>query len=231
MENKESINFLKTRDVLSPSRAYKTDAGIDFFVPKFDKTFVEDLKKKNESLFVVTQNEPAFSTLTITSQNSSSSVNYNLKDNNPSCIKFDDIEGKNYFVIAPHSRVLIPSGIHLKMANEGRAFIATNKSGVASKLGLVVGATTVDYSYKGEIHLNVINTSTKLVRIYEDMKLVQFIETPVFNSEIQIEEGNPMAECIDNFYKDMINDRGAGGFGSTDKKGNLTNKNKTQINS
>lgn len=192
-EEKEITKFLKVRNVKSPSRSYPTDAGIDFYVPQFDKKFIEDLKEKNKILFV-------------------SSVNYNLNDNNESLIKFDDQEGKNYFILSPHSRVLIPSGIKSRMAKSGRALIATNKSGIASKYGLVVGSTTVDFAYSGEIHLSVINTSTSNVRIYEDMKIIQFIETPVITNEIEIFEN------IDNFYEGFIDDRKDNGFGSTDKK-------------
>lgn len=39
--------FIKTRDVKSPCRAHDTDAGIDFFVPKFDEEFIKELKAKN----------------------------------------------------------------------------------------------------------------------------------------------------------------------------------------
>jgi len=79
------------------------------------------------------------------------------------------------------------------MQEPGRALIAANKSGVASKSGLIFGAQVVDYTYKGEIHINVINTSSKVVRIYEDMKLIQFLETPIFNSSIEISEDNNLA--------------------------------------
>ena len=48
---KEKIKFLKVREVSSPKRAYPFDAGIDFFVPKFTKKFLEDLKSKNSKLF------------------------------------------------------------------------------------------------------------------------------------------------------------------------------------
>jgi dUTP pyrophosphatase len=37
------LRFAKTRDVVNPSRAHPTDAGIDFFIPKIDDKFVADL--------------------------------------------------------------------------------------------------------------------------------------------------------------------------------------------
>ena len=102
------------------------------------------------------------------------------------------------------------------MSEPGRALIAANKSGIATKHGLVFGAQVVDYTYTGEIHISVINTSTKNVRIYENMKLIQFVETPVFNSIIEIvDENTPAGWC---FYNGLLHDRGIGGFGSTDNK-------------
>ena len=51
----EKISFLKIRDVKSPLRANQFDAGIDFFVPKFTKQFISDLKEKNPLVFGETQ--------------------------------------------------------------------------------------------------------------------------------------------------------------------------------
>jgi dUTPase len=91
--------------------------------------------------------------------------------------------------------------------------MAFNKSGISSKFGLIVGACCVDYLYTGEIHLNIINTSREPVTIYEDMKILQFIEIPIFNSDINIVENiNP-----EEFYEGMQTDRGTAGFGSSDK--------------
>jgi dUTP pyrophosphatase len=46
----DSIKFLKTRDVKSPSRAHPTDAGIDFYVPEITEEFVKILKDKNPTI-------------------------------------------------------------------------------------------------------------------------------------------------------------------------------------
>jgi dUTPase len=204
----EKIKFLKSRDVKNPSRAHNLDAGIDFYVPNFDSKFIKDLKIKNSNLFEE-QNYICSGSITISS-NFSCDCTIN-KDEDKSKIKFDDKEGKNYITLLPSERILIPSGINCQMSKEGRALIAANKSGIASKLGLIVGASIVDYSYQGEIHINVINTSNKPVKIYEEMKLVQFLETPIFTSNIEV------SEDIDNFY-DKKTDRSDNGFGSTDKK-------------
>jgi len=146
--------------------------------------------------------------LTITSDSVNYSSTIDVSDKNESIIKFDEQEGKAYFPLLPHERLNIPSGIYCLMEEHGRALIANNKSGVASKLGLVFGASVVDTEYQGEIHINVINTSNKTVRIYEDMKIIQFLETPIYNSVIE------EVETLEELYS-TESSRGAGGFGST----------------
>lgn len=128
-------------------------------------------------------------------------------------------EGQSY-KIPPGGRVLIPSGIKVNVPT-GYALIAFNKSGVASKTGLIVGAAVVDEDYQGEIHLNVINTNqfnetfgdityaayTGYVTINPGDKLTQFILLPV-NYAI------PEEVEIENLYQ-SVTERGEGGFGST----------------
>ena len=118
--------------------------------------------------------------------------------------------------VPAHGRIMIPSGIKSRMAEPGRALIAANKSGVATKKGLIFGAQVVDYTYKGEIHLSLINTTDKDIMISEGQKILQFVECPVYNSEVEIVEYTNHSEG--NFYDGLQDDRGAGGFGSTDKK-------------
>jgi len=123
-------------------------------------------------------------------------------------------------VLRPGQRVLIPSGIHCQMANPHRALIAANKSGVATKTGLIFGAQVVDYEYQGEIHISLINTNKEidhsgkgLVEITPGMKAVQFLETPIYNSNIEVfDDLTPSG-----FYAKETT-RGAGGFGSSDQK-------------
>jgi len=43
----DSIKFLKTREVKSPTRSHMSDAGIDFYVPEFTPIFIKDLAAKN----------------------------------------------------------------------------------------------------------------------------------------------------------------------------------------
>ena len=83
--------------------------------------------------------------------------------------------------------------------------IAFNKSGVATKQGLSVGACVVDEDYDGEVHLHMINTSDKDQTVVTGQKLVQFVLIPV--CYIDVEEVDELPQ--------RNTQRGAGGFGST----------------
>lgn len=199
----KEIKFLKTRNVTSPTRAHASDAGIDFYVPEFNKRFIEDLKEKNGDLF----KEPMINNCVVTVSHSQN----NSFDFDDRRFKFDAEKGVPFLILYPQERVLIPSGVHVKMGSQ-RALVAFNKSGVSTKYGLDVGACVVDEEYQGEIHLHLINTSNTPVKIYQDMKIVQFLELPIFQTKIKVTEGS-----VTDFYGgDTL--RGAGGFGSTDKK-------------
>ena len=115
----------------------------------------------------------------------------------------NDFEGT---VVLPQGSALIPSGIKAKVP-DGYALIAMNKSGVATKLGLVVGACVVDSDYQGEIHIHLINTSNKCVTLEPGQKIVQFLLTPIEHCSINIV---PLKDLFDSKTT-----RGIGGFGST----------------
>ena len=113
---------------------------------------------------------------------------------------------KDLCSIRPGERFFIPSGIKANVP-DGYALIAFNKSGVALKKGLMVGAAVVDSDYQGEIHLHLVNTSDKNVTIEPGEKLTQFLLIPVDHSMIEVVDQNKL------FVTETS--RGAGGFGST----------------
>src|SRR5271157_352548 len=44
------LKYSKIRDVISPSRGHPTDAGLDFYMPKFDYKFCLEFKHINQNL-------------------------------------------------------------------------------------------------------------------------------------------------------------------------------------
>lgn len=194
------IKFLKVRDVASPERE-NGNSGFDFFVPKFNKSFKEACKIE--------------------------------ADKNPKagCYFKKDLEGKEYIGIPAHGRISIPSGIKafvylgMPLVSYGLQMdlVVDNKSGVATKKGLDVGATIIDVSYKGEIHLSLTNTSNDDIQIYEDDKIVQIIPRVYVSEEASVFESaelNPESGITeDAFYEGFkYTNRGAGWAGSTGTK-------------
>ena len=110
--------------------------------------------------------------------------------------------------LLPGEDVNIGSGIHVQVPH-GYMLAAFNKSGVALKKGLQVGATEVDEDYQGEVQLHVRNISNDLQSIKPGEKLVQMILIPV--SYEYVEE----VEALSDLYAEGKSERGEGGFGST----------------
>jgi deoxyuridine 5'-triphosphate nucleotidohydrolase len=138
--------------------------------------------------------------------------------NNKGC-KLEKPDGTHevpFFRVAPHTSVCIPSGIKSLIPNN-EALIAMNKSGIALKRHLDVGACVIDPSYEGEIHMHLTNTSNDFVEISCGDKIVQFVPI-VYDSEDAIVEdanGDTEGKKEAEFYKGHNSERGAGGFGST----------------
>lgn len=114
--------------------------------------------------------------------------------------------------IAPHGRINLPSGIRVIIGDPNTCLLAVNKSGIASKKGLILGACLIDHDYIGEIHLNVINTGDEPIQIKTGDKLVQFMHIPVLHTAFQ----EVLSEDFEELKPDS--DRGAGGFGSSGTK-------------
>ena len=83
-----------------------------------------------------------------------------------------------------------------------------NKSGIAARYQLQVGACVVDEDYQGEIHLHVMNVGKEIVILKPGMKLVQGLVMPVFYTGVEVLESE--AELFP-----QSTERGQGGFGST----------------
>jgi len=164
------LEFYKSREVKSPERAHSTDAGVDFFIPSYNKELSKSINGKS----------------------------------------FNVISNEDNIIISPGGRVLIPAGIHVKF-DSGNALIMFNKSGVASKLGLTVGACVIDEDYEGEIHINMINNSNNVIKLDWNQKIVQGILIPV-KPDVPKE-----VKSLKTLYKASKSERKDGGFGSSDK--------------
>jgi deoxyuridine 5'-triphosphate nucleotidohydrolase len=146
METNRKIEFTKIRDVKSPNRANKHDAGTDFYIPNYSEEFMQVLLEKNKGR----------------------NIEYQLAiDETGAQVCQITIKGGE--------EILIPSGIKVNILDKNTYLEATNKSGIASKFHLLTGACVIDADYQGEVHMNMHNVWTKPVTIVTGQKLVQFI--------------------------------------------------------
>lgn len=178
------VYYYLSRDTKTPVRGTDQAAGIDFFMPNYCEKFEEDLRAKN--------------------------LTANLEYEHIA----DPETGMPQLavIIPPHERINVPSGVHTYMLPKASALIAANKSGVSTKKGLVFTCQVIDSDYTGEIHLGLVNTSNEAVTIKTGDKLVQFIHTPVYFSNLE--------EVNEETFNEMHtgSQRGDGAFGSTDKQ-------------
>ena len=87
-----------------------------------------------------------------------------------------------HIALKPGHRILTPSGIKGLLEPPASMLMAANKSGIATKKGLIFTAEIVDSPYVGEIHIGIYNTSQEIQVIEAGQKLVQFIPAPTVAS-------------------------------------------------
>ena len=110
--------------------------------------------------------------------------------------------------ILPGESVIIHTGVHVCL-DENLGLLALNRSGIASKRNLYVGACLIDCSFQGEILINLTNVGNKKTFIDGGEKIIQFIPIPHY--DVDFEGFN----SLDSLYKDHVSERGSNGFGST----------------
>ena len=112
-------------------------------------------------------------------------------------------------VLCPGGRVLIPTGIHVKLL-PGYELQVRPRSGLALKNGITVLNTpgTVDADYRGDIGVILINHGTENFTIHHGDRIAQFVVT-----EVKHVGWIP----VDSFDDEFI-DRNSEGFGTTGVK-------------
>lgn len=115
----------------------------------------------------------------------------------------------NPVTLAHGQSVLIPAGVKVEVPM-GFAMIFHNKSGVASKKNLYVGADTIDHGYAGEVHINLVNNGIDVAIISPGDKIIQGLIVPVMLPSL-------LESPEDELYRDIhvAGARGDGGFGSS----------------
>ena len=112
-------------------------------------------------------------------------------------------------VIEPRESAIIPTGLKFGIPH-GYMLQVMNRSSIAAKRGLMVGAHVIDSGYDGEVFINLHNVGngSKLIR-YGD-KIAQLVMVPVVTFRLNHIQGDLYHESI------TISNRGDGALGSTD---------------
>ena len=115
--------------------------------------------------------------------------------------------------IEPGQSVILPTGLKFGVPH-GYMLEVKNRSSVASKRSLIVGACVVDSGYDGEVFVNLHNIGNEPQVVEPHTKIAQVVMTPVVSFRA-METTNPN---LYDWYPITISDRGDGALGSTDAK-------------
>ena len=212
----ENLKFFKIGDApIYPNRGTSVSAGIDFYAPKpLDELdiFIDFMVNK------ICEGEPEDFCRTIEKRIDNA--------NNPAelfwtLVRFYDkkIFGINFesdcilngkFIIRPNENVVIPTGITANIPH-GYCINMFNKSGIATKKSLMVGAQLIDEDYTGVIHIDLHNVGARAVEIGCGDKIAQGVILPTCIDEVTI-------QAVAGPNDKGKTTRGDGGFGSTGTK-------------
>lgn len=113
--------------------------------------------------------------------------------------------------LQPGESKLFQTGIRVGVPH-GYMLEIKNRSSVASKRSLLVGACVVDSGYDGEIFVNLHNVGTEEQIITKHDKIAQAVMVPVVHFRaLETASGD-----LYNWHPITISDRGTGALGSTD---------------
>jgi dUTP pyrophosphatase len=119
-------------------------------------------------------------------------------------------EGHFSFVrLDPGDSVVLSTGLKVEVPH-GYMLEVKNRSGMAAKKNLLVGACVVDSGYSGEIFVNLHNVGKTKKLVQEGDKIAQLVLVPVVQwRACEVHEGE--------LYNDplTISNRGSGALGST----------------
>lgn len=119
-------------------------------------------------------------------------------------------QAEEALAIGPGESVLIPTGCTFGIPH-GYMMEIKNKSGVAYKRRLLVGACVVDSGYEGEVFVNLHNIGNETQYLEPGDKVAQAVVVPVVHARFVASE----SPDIYDWCQITISNRGDGALGST----------------
>lgn len=218
---KEQLTFYREfPSAIEPNRGTSLAAGIDIFVPKptvTDKIALDFMREKcidsvtglpredeeirtiNNRFDSYEEMDPEVGFLHAVIQYNARVFGHTFKLAFPNTLS-------NYIQLAPGESITIPTGLSASIPHN-YALDFKNKSGIASKQDLLVGACLIDEDYKGIMHMNLHNVGNSNRSIKCGQKLVQACLIRTWLDDVNV-------DCVDGHITET-SDRGEGGFGST----------------
>tara|TARA_Y100000310_G_scaffold332977_1_gene409597 strand:- start:1291 stop:1737 length:447 start_codon:yes stop_codon:yes gene_type:complete len=114
--------------------------------------------------------------------------------------------------IDPGQSRVLPTGCKFAVPH-GYMMEIKNRSSVAAKQQLLVGASVVDSGYDGEVFVNLHNVGSTSQVLEPGAKIAQAVIVPVVHARFVASE----SPDIYDWYPITISERGAGALGSTGK--------------
>tara|TARA_R110002126_G_scaffold149149_1_gene295158 strand:+ start:300 stop:758 length:459 start_codon:yes stop_codon:yes gene_type:complete len=123
---------------------------------------------------------------------------------------FYNPENDDAVTIAPGESVVLETGYRFGVPH-GYMLEVKNRSGLASKRSLVVGACVIDAGYDGEVLINLHNIGNETQTVQPYTKIAQIVMVPVVHFRaLETHGGN-----LYSWYPIAMTEREDGGFGST----------------
>lgn len=210
--------FKEFEGAIAPERGSEGAAGIDFFIPKptstDDKCFefmrnkcLEAVRGSQDETRVINyrfdeyKNTPNVEAVfwCAVRQYNWTVFKHTFKNPLPS-------NSFNGITLYPGESITIPTGISASIPH-GFCLQFLNKSGVATKNDLIVGAELVDEDYKGIMHINIHNVGNSERTIKCGQKIVQGVMHMTYWDILNVN--------VTDGHNGETSGRGEGGFGST----------------
>ena len=112
--------------------------------------------------------------------------------------------------IEPGESAVLPTGLKFGVPH-GYMLEVKNRSGVAAKRSLIVGACVIDSGYDGEVFINLHNVGKEAQTIAPGTKIAQVVLVPV----VHFRAVETSMDNLYGWYPITISDRGEDSLGST----------------